>query len=296
MSPLALVAQLDRVPGYEPGGCRFEPFPVRIFGHLPQGKCPFLFHDDLHPFFHLNKLVFSAQPLKSRFPKFHYCDILLHMILKVLAMLIFAFPSGPFDTNAYVVACPTTKEAAIVDPAPGSASSIEKCIAQNGLKPAKIILTHSHWDHIADVSPVKNRYNIPVLIHAEDAPNLKQPGSDQLPCPFSFPGVTPDQTFKEGDLIKVGNSTLTVIETPGHTPGGVCFYSAEEKTLFSGDTLFKGSIGNLSFPTSRPDKMWPSLDKLALLPPNTNVYPGHGPSTTIGAESSWLPRAREYFE
>jgi glyoxylase-like metal-dependent hydrolase (beta-lactamase superfamily II) len=217
------------------------------------------------------------------------------MFLTVFAMLIFAFPSGPFETNAYIAACPTTHEAAIIDPAPNSAAAIEQCIAEKSLKPTKIILTHSHWDHIADVTPLKNKYKIPVLIHVEDAPNLKEPGSDKLPCWISIPSVTPDQTFKEGDSIKIGNSTFKVIETPGHSPGSVCFYSPEENTLFSGDTLFKGTIGNLSFPTSRPDKMWPSLDKLAALPPETNVYPGHGPATTIGAEK-WLSNARDYFE
>lgn len=210
-------------------------------------------------------------------------------------MIVFTFASGPFDTNAYIAACPETKEAVIIDPAPDSAKKLEECIAQKGLIPTEIVLTHSHWDHIADVSPLKKKYAVPVSIHAEDAPNLKNPGSDGLPCWLSFPGVVPDKLLKENDTIKVGKSFLKVIETPGHTPGGICLYSPDNGILFSGDTLFKGTIGNLSFATARPEKMWPSLAKLDALPKNTTVYPGHGPSTTIGAEH-WLPRAREYFE
>lgn len=210
-------------------------------------------------------------------------------------MIVFTFASGPFDTNAYIAACPETKEAVIIDPAPDSAKKLEECIAQKGLIPTEIVLTHSHWDHIADVSPLKKKYAVPVSIHAEDAPNLKNPGSDGLPCWLSFPGVVPDKLLKENDTIKVGKSSLKVIETPGHTPGGICLYSPDNGILFSGDTLFKGTIGNLSFATARPEKMWPSLAKLDALPKNTTVYPGHGPSTTIGAEH-WLPQAREYFE
>lgn len=217
------------------------------------------------------------------------------MIFQVLAMIIFALPSGPFDTNAYVVACPKTHEAMIIDPAPKSAGAVEKLITEKELKPTKIVLTHSHWDHIADVSALKEAYHIPVYIHADDAPNLEKPGTDKLPCWITIPGVIADQFIKENDFIPVGQLNFQVIETPGHTPGGICLYCPETKTLISGDTLFKGSIGNLSFPTARPEQMWPSLDKLAKLPPDTMVYPGHGPATTIGAES-WLPKARQYFE
>lgn len=210
-------------------------------------------------------------------------------------MLIFALPSGPFETNAYVIGCPTTKEAIIVDPAPGSTELVKHCLAQNSLKPIKIVVTHSHWDHIADVAPLKAFYNIPVVIHEADAGNLAEPGSDGLPCWISFPGVKADQFIQEDDKVQVGNHTFQVIDTPGHTPGGICLYCPETKTLISGDTLFKGSIGNLSFATARPKLMWDSLDKLAKLPPDTKVYPGHGASTTIATEN-WLPKARQYFE
>lgn len=209
-------------------------------------------------------------------------------------MFIQDFPSGPFATNAYVVACSETRKAAIIDPAPESLLEICAYITKNQLIPDKILLTHSHWDHIADTATLKAKYPVPVCIHALDAPNLEQPGTDGLPCWISFEGVTPDVLLNEGDVVRVGNLSFEVIFTPGHTPGGVCFYDKKDGILMSGDTLFQGTIGNLSFPTARPNLMWDSLKKLSKLPPETRVYPGHGPSTTIGSES-WLADAERIF-
>lgn len=209
-------------------------------------------------------------------------------------MTISAFPSGPYFTNAYVVSCPETKQAAIVDPAPGSAESIVSYISKYHLIPKKILITHSHWDHIADVSKLLALYDIPVWIHAEDAPNLEKPGSDRLPFRMNIPGVRPTGFLTDGQVVEVGNLKFKVIHTPGHTPGGVCFYCKEHRLLLSGDTIFKGTIGSLAFPTARPELMWDALKKLAVLPKDTLVYSGHGPCTTIGAES-WLDNAEEIF-
>jgi len=204
------------------------------------------------------------------------------------------FPSGPFETNAYVVFCEKTNEGAIVDPAPESKDKILQFVEQNKIDIKKILLTHSHWDHIGDVATLKEEFDVPVIIHPLDVPNLENPGADGLPLFMPIRGVKPDELLAEGDKIQIGEKLFEVIDTPGHTPGGVCFYCPEESILISGDTLFQGSIGNLSFPTSDPDAMWKSLEKLAQLPPETKVYPGHGPSTTIGAET-WLNRAKEVF-
>ena len=209
-------------------------------------------------------------------------------------MILKAFPSGPFDTNAYVVVCTKTNQAVIIDPAPDSFNKISQFIEDEKLKPVAIWLTHSHWDHIADTSKIVEKYHLPVYIHPLDAPNLQSPGSDHLPCWISIQGVTPTHLINQGDQLNAGDLSFNVIHTPGHTPGGVCFYCPAENLLISGDTLFKGTIGNLSFPTAVPDKMWPSLAKLATLPPETRVYPGHGDPTTIGKEH-WLGRAEELF-
>jgi hydroxyacylglutathione hydrolase len=209
-------------------------------------------------------------------------------------MFIQAFPSGPFATNAYLIACPVSKQAAIIDPAPNSAQALLNALQQHNFTCDKILLTHSHWDHIADIAALKAHMNASIGVHALDAPNLEKPGSDGLPFWIPLQGVHPDFFMQEGDAITVGSLIFNVIHTPGHSPGSICLYNREANVLLSGDTLFKGTIGNLSFPTSQPELMWTSLEKLRQLPSQTKVYPGHGPETTIGAES-WLPRAKEMF-
>lgn len=209
-------------------------------------------------------------------------------------MHIYPFPSGPLQTNAYVVVCPTTKEAAIIDPAPNSAENITAFVKSKGLHPKLIIITHSHWDHIADAAQLKEIYNIPVYVHPLDAPNLEDPGSDRLGHRNITP-VTPSGFLNDGDIVKIGQLQLRVLHTPGHCRGAICLYSPENHCLISGDTLFKGSMGRIDLPTGQPDLMWKSLKRLAELPPETRVYPGHGPTTTIGAES-WLSNAETLFQ
>lgn len=209
-------------------------------------------------------------------------------------LLIEIFPSGPFDTNAYLIACEETKEAWIIDPAPESGEEILSRLEDKGLTAKAIILTHSHWDHLGDMKFLKDELKIPVYVHELDAPNVIRPGSDRLPLFFEIEGCQPNHLLKGGEKLKLGTCSFEVIHTPGHSPGGICLYEKDEGVLISGDTLFKGTIGNLSFPGCSEESMWTSLDKLAKLPPQTKVYPGHGPSTTIGQES-WLPKAKELF-
>lgn len=208
--------------------------------------------------------------------------------------LIDVFASGPIETNAVVVGCATTRKAAIVDTPLGCTHLVLNFLEENHLTPQMILFTHSHWDHTADAALLKEKLKVPVYIHPEDAPNLEYPGTDGLPVPFPIQGVAADYFLEDGQKIELGKLEFQVIHTPGHTPGGVCFWMPEEKVVLSGDTLFCGTIGNLSFPTSSPEKMWASLAKLARLPKETRVIPGHGGETTIGAES-WLTRAREKF-
>lgn len=209
-------------------------------------------------------------------------------------MIIEPIPSGPFQTNAYVVACGKTHRAVIIDPAPGSAEAILDYLTKHQLTADKILLTHSHWDHFGDLPTLVKQLALPVFVHRADAGNVENPGSDGLPLWIPIDGTHPTGYLEEGQLIPVGELQLKVIHTPGHSPGCVCFYEPTQGILLSGDTLFKGTIGNLSLPTADPDAMWPSLDKLARLPPNTRIYPGHGATTTIGAEE-WLPNARQHF-
>jgi hydroxyacylglutathione hydrolase len=208
-------------------------------------------------------------------------------------MFIQVFPSGPLATNTYVAACTKTRKAAIFDPALDCFEEVEAFLDDQKLSPQMILLTHSHWDHIADVYRLKEKYKIPIYIHSLDSPNLLQPGTDGLPFWLTIPPVQPDVLLEEGMEVPLGELKFRVLHTPGHSPGCVCFYEPEQHVLFSGDTLFRGAIGNLSLPTGQPSLMRASLTKLAQLPLETRVFPGHGSATTIGAESSLLQRERK---
>jgi glyoxylase-like metal-dependent hydrolase (beta-lactamase superfamily II) len=207
-------------------------------------------------------------------------------------MILEIFPSGPLETNAYLLACDVTKHAAVIDAPFESADALLHRIKKLSLSVDMILLTHSHWDHIADVSLLKESLKASVYVHKDDADNLENPGVDRLPLFFPLKGVKPDGYLSEGQELIVGKLKITVIHTPGHSPGSVCFYLSSEETLISGDTLFRGTIGNLSLPTAQPASMWVSLKKLAVLPAATKVYPGHGGSTTIGSEK-WIAHAQD---
>lgn len=209
-------------------------------------------------------------------------------------MFIKVITSGPAYTNCYLVGCEKTKRAAIIDAPFESTPLILKELGNHPYQVDKLLLTHSHWDHIADCAALKEALKAPIYIHSADARNVTHPGSDGLSSPVPLTPVKVEHLIKEGEQIEVGDLSFRVIHTPGHTPGCVCFYCEKEGVLFAGDTLFKNSIGRLDLPTGNEEEMWPSLDKLAKLPAETKVYSGHGPSTTIGTER-WLPEARSLF-
>ena len=209
-------------------------------------------------------------------------------------MLLKKFICGPFFTNTIVFFEEKTKKGAVIDPAPDSLKKILPYIEKEKIHLKKIFLTHTHWDHIADVKKVKEKFSAKIFVHIADAKNLEYPGSDRLPIFEEIEGIPADVFVENNKIYMVGQIKIKVIHTPGHTPGSVCYYLPEEEILFSGDTLFQGSIGNLSFPTSEPSLMWPSLKKLATLPEKTRVIPGHGVETTIKKEK-WIVSAEEYF-
>lgn len=207
---------------------------------------------------------------------------------------VLSFSSGPLETNAYLVICKETAHAAVIDAPLDSAAKIVTTAADIHVMIEKIIITHSHWDHIADSATMKEKTGAKIYIHRDDAYNLLKPGSDRLPQWILLESVAPDVFLEDGVHIAIGRTQWKVIHTPGHSPGSICLYCEEERILFSGDTIFRGTIGNISFPTSEPEKMWDSLKKLERLPKQTTVFPGHGDKTTLGAER-WLPRAKELW-
>ena len=209
-------------------------------------------------------------------------------------MFLRKFPSGPVETNAVLFGCEKTRKAAVIDPSLGSCEPILLEAAELGLTIEKVLLTHSHWDHIADLATLLQKISAKVYVHPLDAENVEKPGSDGLQLFFPITGVKPDHLIVDGERISVGELSCEVIHTPGHCPGAVCYFLKEQKVLFSGDTLFEGSFGRLDLSTGQPDKMWESLRKLSKLPPDTRVVPGHGPDTFLKAEK-WMSRAKEIF-
>jgi glyoxylase-like metal-dependent hydrolase (beta-lactamase superfamily II) len=207
-------------------------------------------------------------------------------------MFLEKFPSGPLETNAILFGLEGA--GAAIDPSPGSAPKLLAAAEKFGLRIEKILLTHTHWDHIADARLLKEKTGALLYVHPLDAKNIEHPGSDKLPLFFPIPGVVPDHLLHEGENIGVGKLQLRVIHTPGHSPGSVCFYLAAHHLLFAGDTLFSGCMGRIDLPTGNAANMWKSLKKLASLPPETRVVSGHGPDTTIGRET-WLEKAEELF-
>jgi glyoxylase-like metal-dependent hydrolase (beta-lactamase superfamily II) len=200
-------------------------------------------------------------------------------------MRVQIFTVGKLFTNCYVAACPSTGEAVIIDPGietSAEAAEIFKFVEENALKPRFIVNTHAHPDHICGNRVVKEKFNTPILVHEKDAKML---GIVRF---FSLKGSPPaDALLKDGDVVKFGNISLKVMHTPGHTPGSISLLG--EKEVFTGDTLFAGSIGRTDLPRGSDKDMKISLKKLASLPDHFKVYPGHGPPTTIGEEKAKNP-------
>lgn len=203
------------------------------------------------------------------------------MILKILKV------DGGFTdkTNCYIVQDKDTKEAMVIDPG-GDVNNIVELLDILDAKLKYIYLTHCHGDHIAGVKELKERKGGKILIHRYDAEGLYDSSINLR----EHIGLTPeyleaDSRVDDNDLIHVGNIEFKVIHTPGHTIGGSSLYCEEEKLLFSGDTLFKGTWGRTDLPTSSfVDIMNSIANKLLILPDETIVYPGHGQSTRIRDE------------
>jgi glyoxylase-like metal-dependent hydrolase (beta-lactamase superfamily II) len=212
-------------------------------------------------------------------------------------MIIEKICSGPFQTNSYLLINQHCKNAILIDASLGILDQITKLLEKNQATLIALYLTHSHFDHIADAFEIKKKFDCSVFVHEKDAMNLITPGSDGLRLFAGFEnikGCEPTSAFKDKTKCHFNDVEFEVIHTPGHSFGSCCFYFPKDGLLFSGDTLFKGTIGTLSLATAEPDLMWSSLKKLEVLPKETKVYPGHGSSTTIGQEN-WLNNAQEIF-
>lgn len=191
---------------------------------------------------------------------------------------------GPMGANCYLYTCMETKKAVIIDPG-AEGKKIYRWISEKGVKVDYILLTHGHIDHIGAVDELKELLgDVQVGIHEGDATMLTD-GRRNLSGYMGQNLVQKkaDILLQDGQELMVGNQRLKVISTPGHSLGGVCFLCTE--ALFSGDTLFAGSIGRTDFPGGSMDQLLDGVKKkLLILPENTRVLPGHGEETSIGEE------------
>jgi hydroxyacylglutathione hydrolase len=194
---------------------------------------------------------------------------------------------GAFRCNCFVLGCAETRQALVVDPGDALPAIREK-LARHGLTVTAVVATHAHLDHVGALSGLGEATGAPTCLHPDDAFLYRQLAMQAalfgLPTPPSGP-VT--RWIKEGDSLAFGRHAAQVIHTPGHTPGSVCFWVEGASLLFSGDTLFQGSVGRTDLWGGDHGVLMRSIrERLLTLPPEARVLPGHGPATTLGAEAA----------
>jgi glyoxylase-like metal-dependent hydrolase (beta-lactamase superfamily II) len=207
-----------------------------------------------------------------------------HVIVKML-------PVGPLQANCYIVGCETTKRGAVIDPG-DEAQHILRVVDEMGLKLTYVLLTHAHFDHMAAADEVVKASGAPLAVHPGDLPLLKAGGGAPffgIPAP---PIPQPTIHLEEDQEIAIGQVTLRVLHTPGHSPGHVTFYAAKQGAIFDGDVLFAEGIGRADLPGGSYAVLMHSISEILMkLPDETLVYSGHGPVTSIGRErvsNPWL--------
>lgn len=199
-----------------------------------------------------------------------------------------SFTFNPFAENTYVL-YDETGEAVIIDPGcyeKGEKAELLDFIKANDLKPVKLLNTHCHIDHVLGNAFVINSYDVPLWFHKDEEPILRAVTS--YASNYGFPMYQDshaDHYIADGEEVKFGNTNLRSILVPGHAPGHLVFYHEESKICIGGDTLFQESIGRTDLPGGDHETLINAIkNKLFTLPDDTTVYPGHGPSTTIGHE------------
>jgi hydroxyacylglutathione hydrolase len=203
-------------------------------------------------------------------------------------MIIEQLEVGPIMANCYILGCEETGKAAVVDPG-DDADRILRLLADRKLTVAAIVNTHGHFDHVGGNQRLKAATDAPLMIHAGDAPMLKRLAADASMFGLSAENSpAPDRTVDEGDSVEFGKLSLTVLHTPGHSPGGIALRG--DGCVFVGDTLFAGSIGRTDLPGGNYETLIRSVrEKLFVLPDDTRVFCGHGPETTVGREKKHNP-------
>jgi glyoxylase-like metal-dependent hydrolase (beta-lactamase superfamily II) len=202
--------------------------------------------------------------------------------LRGLLMTIDKIVVGQLDVNCYVIHEENSSEAVVIDPG-DEFDRIAGLLDRKGLTPKYLLLTHAHYDHVCAVGELKEKYGAAIVMHEDEMETYRMTKNLCISWGFAaddFPH--PDMLVKDGDKIFLGNNALEVLHTPGHTPGSICLY--QEGTLFTGDTLFRGSVGRTDLPGGNTARLLNSMKRLVTLPADTRVFCGHGDETTMGEE------------
>lgn len=200
---------------------------------------------------------------------------------------IVQIPAGPIETNLFLVIEKASGRTMIVDAPPDSLDLAVREIEARSLSPELLVITHGHWDHIVDADALRDRYRIPMLVHEGDRHKLEDPSHTDLT------GFSPDRTISDEDTLQLGEVSFEVLHTPGHSPGQVSLYCAEEAVMMGGDTLFPGGYGTIEIADASAEETVNTIRRLLDLPDNVTVYTGHGLPTTIGVERHWMQRVAE---
>ena len=196
---------------------------------------------------------------------------------------------GPVATNCYLIINLDNNESIIVDPA-DSPESIYDMVVRSASRPQAILLTHGHFDHIGAANEVREHYGIKIYASCDEEKLLASPARNLSNAYGMSLRVIADVLHNDGDILELAGLKIKAIHTPGHTPGGCCYYMEQEGVLFSGDTLFQTSVGRSDFPGGSASALVRSVkEKLLVLPEETHVYPGHMEETTIGYEKLHNP-------
>ena len=191
---------------------------------------------------------------------------------------------GMVGTNCYLLCNMDIKECVLIDPA-DSQDEISRMIDESGCSLKGILLTHGHFDHIMAADAVRDKYGVKVYASCDEKNTLEQPHINLGEAYGLKLSVKADVWHKDGEILKLAGFDIEVLHTPGHTEGGSCYYIREIGVLFSGDTLFCGSVGRTDFPGGSMSEIVRSIkEKVMVLPDDTKVYPGHGEGTSVGYE------------